>query len=207
MFRDLLILIFLVFLIVFLWFSKGLLFAGGEEGIPFYDLNKTTELVSFAWQDVSGGYPTQLVLNRIPYFNFLKAFFLIGFPGFLVQALHFFLIMIFGSISLYFLLRETVSYELETKNHIFKLVPLVGAIFYLLNPFSMTQIWGRGLYLQFFPFALFSFFLLMFILGLRKRNFIFGLLGLLASFFFAGSFGNTSYIFSFWVIIFIYLIF
>lgn len=207
MFRDLLILILFVFVIVFLWFSKRLLFAGGEEGIPFYDLNKTIQFVSFTWQDVSAGFPVQLNLNRIPYFSFLKSFYLMGIPGFLIQALHFFIIMAFGSISLYFLLRETVAKELATKNNIFKPVSLVGAIFYLLNPFSMTQIWGRGLYLQFFPFALFPFFLLMFILGLRKRNFIFGLLGLLASFLFAGSFGNPSYIFSLWIIIFIYLIF
>ncbi|MEK7616872.1 MAG: alpha-(1-_3)-arabinofuranosyltransferase family protein [Patescibacteria group bacterium] len=208
MFRDLLILIFIILTIVFLWFSKGLIFAGGEEGIPFYDLDKTMQFVSYAWQDISGGLPTQLNLNRIPYFSFLKIFYLIGLPGFLVQALHFFIIMSAGTIAIYFLLRETVGKELSSKeNNLFKLVPLIGAIFYLLNPFSMTQIWGRGLYLQFFPFALFPFVLLMFILGLKNKNLIFGLLGLLASVFFAGSFGNPSYIFSFWIIIFICLIF
>ncbi len=205
--RDIIILLFLCLFLVFLWFHKGLIFAGGEDGIPFYDLNKTTQFVSFAWQDISAGYPTQLNLNRIPYFNFLKIFYSIWMPGYMIQALHFFIIMTFGCISLYLLLRETVAKELETKSNTFKHVPLIGAIFYLLNPFSMAQIWGRGLYLQFFPFALFPFFLLMFILGLSKRNFIFGFLGLLASFFFAGSFGNPSYIFSFWVVIFIYLIF
>lgn len=205
--RDLIILIALCFILVFLWFSKGLIFAGGEEGIPFYDLNKTTQIVAFTWQDASAGYPSQLLLNRIPYFNFLRIFYLLGLPGFLIQALHFLIIMSFGTISLYFLLKETIWREMEAKkpNKLFKIVPLIGAIFYLLNPFSMTQIWGRGLYMQFFPYALFPFFLLMFILGLRNRNFIFGIAGLLASVFFAGAFGNPSYIFSFWIIIFIYL--
>lgn len=206
MFRDVIILFFLIFLIIFLWFSKGLLFAGGEEGIPFYDLNKTVDFVSYSWQDVSGGFPTQLVLNRIPYFGFLKMFYSIDFSGVLVQAIHFFIIMFFGAVSFYFLLYETIGKELKAKNNIFQVLPLIGAIFYLLNPFSMTQIWGRGLYMQFFPFALFPFFLLMLILGLRYRNLIFGLLGLLASFVFAGTFGNPSYIFSFWIIILIYLI-
>lgn len=190
-----------------MWFSKGLIFAGGEEGIPFYDLKKTTELVSYSWQDTSAGYSTQLILNRIPYFTFLRLFYSVGFPGFLIQALHFFIIMSMGSISLYFLLRDTVSYELESKNNIFRLVPLIGAIFYLLNPFSMTQIWGRGIYIQFFPFALLPFMLLMFILGLKSKNFIYGILGLFASVFLAGSYGNPSYIFSQWIILFIYLLF
>lgn len=206
--RDLLILVFLVSVTLYLWFSKGLIFAGGEEGIPFYDLNKTTAFVSFTWQDISAGFPMQLNLNRIPYFSFLNFFYILGIPGFLIQALHFFIIMVFGVISIYFLLREPVLKELEEKNGtLFELVPLIGAIFYLLNPFSMTQVWGRGLYVQFFPFALFPFFLLMFILGLKYKNFIYGILGLLVSFFFAGSFGNPSYIFSMWIILFIYLLF
>lgn len=206
--RDLLILISLILLILFLWFHKGLIFAGGEEGIPFYDLNKTFQIVSYTWQDVSAGYPTQLILNRIPYFNLLRYIYSLGMPGFLVQVLHFFIIMSFGCISMYFLLKETISKELDQyKNNLYEFVPLIGAIFYLLNPFSMTQIWGRGLYLQFFPFALFPLFLLMFILGINNKNIIYGILGLLASVLFAGSFGNPSYIFSLWIIIGIYLFF
>ena len=203
---DVFLIITLVFLLTFLWFSKDLLFAGGEEGIPFYDLDKTVRFVSYSWQDVSGGFPTQLLLNRIPYFSFLKYFYSTGFPVVLVQAIHFFIIMSFGTLSFYFLLHTTIGRELAAKKNVFQLVPLVGAVFYLLNPFSMDQIWGRGLYMQFFPFAFFPFFLLMFILGLKHKNFVFGFLGLLASFVFAGSFGNPTYLFSFWAINFIYLI-
>lgn len=203
--RDIVILTGLNLLIVFLWFSKGLIFAGGEEGIPFYDLSKTLDIVLYSWQDVSAGYPIQLMLNRLPYFYSLKMLADFGFTGFFVQAIHFFIIMAFGSISLYFLLKEILLKELQDKS-LYKYVPLVGSLFYLLNPFSMTQVWGRGLYLQFFPFALLPFFLLMFILGLKSKNFIYGLLGVLASVFFAGSFGNPSYIFSMWVIILIYYV-
>jgi len=206
--RDLLILVLLCLLIVFLWFQKGLIFAGGEEGIPFYNLNQTVQLISYSWQDTSAGYTNQLVINRMPYFSFLSIFTSFGFPNFFVQALHFLIIMITGTISLYFLIRVTIYDELESKeNFYFKLMPLVAAIFYLLNPFSMTQIWGRGLYMQFFPFALFPFFLLMFVLGLSKKNFIYGVAGLISSVFFAGSFGNPSYLFSFWAIISLYLSF
>lgn len=205
-FIELLVLIAIILVVISLWFSKGLIFAGGEEGIPFYDLSKTVDLVSYAWQDISVGYPTQLILNRFPYFYFLKLFSDFGLPGFLVQAFHFFIIMSFGAVSFYFLLKELVLKELRDES-LYKYIPLIGSIFYLLNPFSMTQVWGRGLYLQFFPFALFPFFLLMFILGLRNRNIIYGLIGVLASVFFAGSFGNPSYIFSMWVIVLIYYFF
>lgn len=207
--RDITILTALCLVLVFLWFSKGLIFAGGEEGIPFYDLSKTLDFVSYTWQDISAGYPSQLLLNRIPYFSFLKFFSSIGLPGFQVQALHFAILMIFGTLSIYFLLREVVLNELKLQKlkPIFNLSPLIGAIFYLINPFSMTQVWGRGLYMQYFPFALLPFFLLMFILGLKKRSFLFGLIGIIVSVFLAGSFGNPSYIFSLWVMLGIYLTF
>lgn len=204
--KDLVILLFIFLTLIYLWFSRGLIFAGGEEEIPFYDLNKTTKFFSYTWQDVSAGYPTQLNLNRIPYFSFLESVYLLGIPGFLVQAMHFFIIMSTGTIAMYLLLRETVARELE-KNNLFKLIPLIGAIFYLLNPFSMNQIWGRGIYIQFFPFALFPFILLMFILGLKNKNFVFGVLGLLSTVFFAGAYGNPSYIISMWAILFLYLLY
>lgn len=205
-YKDLLILIILITVVLFLWFSKGLIFAGGEEGIPFYDLNRTVELLKSTWWDVSGGYSNQLIINRLPYFLFLKSLTFFGIPNFSIQAIHFFIIMFFGSISMYFLVRELLKDLIESET-IFKSAPLIGAIFYLLNPFSMTQVWGRGIYLQFFPFALFPFFLLMIILGLQRRNIVYGILGLLASVVFAGTFGNPSYIFSFWVIVLLYFLF
>ena len=208
-FRDLLVLILLIFTIIFLWFNKGLLFAGGEGGIPFYDLDKTTELFSYAWQDTSAGYAQQTAINIVSYFNFLKVFYLLGWPGFLIQALSLLILMLIGTISVYFILREVVYKEFrdEKEINIFSKVPLIGSIFYLLNPFSMTQVWGRGLYVQFLSFALLPFFLLMFILGLKYKNFIFAVLAILESFFLAGAFGNPSYIISLWLIVFLYAIF
>src|SRR3989338_2263220 len=206
--RDLLILVLLCLLIVFLWFQKGLIFAGGEEGIPFYNLNQTVQLISYSWQDTSAGYTNQLVINRMPYFSFLSIFTSFGFPNFFVQALHFLIIMITGTISLYFLIRVTIYDELESKeNFYFKLMPLVAAIFYLLNPFSMTQIWGRGLYMQFFPFALFPLFLILFILGIKKRNFLYGTIALVSSVILSAAFDNISYALSLWFVIFLYAFF
>ena len=58
-----------------IWFRKGLLYAGGEEGIPFYNLSKTSELSSRVWLEGNGGLPTIWFLPRAPYFWFLSFFF------------------------------------------------------------------------------------------------------------------------------------
>jgi len=71
----------------------------------------------------------------------------------------------------------------------------------------MTQIWGRGLYMQFFPFALFPLFLILFILGIKKRNFLYGTIALVSSVILSAAFDNISYALSLWFVIFLYAFF
>jgi hypothetical protein len=126
--------------LVIIWFRKGLIFAGGEGGIPFYNLELSTKLYPYAWRDVGTGYPGLGDLMSVPIFSFFALIAGLGVPGYLIQAGMFFLLLTTGTVSMYFLIKNTVGSELKNKN-----IPLIGAIFYLLNPYSMTQIWGRGL--------------------------------------------------------------
>ncbi len=185
--------------LTFIWFHKGLVFAGGEEGMPFYDLEKTVRYYSSVWHESGTGFPA-VNEQRIPIFSFLRMFYQVGIPGFVLQAFLFFLLMSIGTVSVYFLIKETI-----TADH--KYLPLIGGIFYLLNPFSMTQIWGRGLYMQFFPFALFPLFLILFILGLKRKNFLYGIAALISSVVFSAAFDNISYALSLWLVIFLYGLF
>lgn len=197
----------LCLMLVVIWFHKGYLFAGGEEGIPFHNLGRTLSLY-FAWGGTGGGYLNQEVIPRIGMFALLKFLNDNGFPGVLVQAATFFFLMLTATFSMYLLLRQTVvDSKFLKKNTLYKHVPLIGAIFYLLNPFSMIQIWGRGLYSQFFPFALFPLLLLLIVLGLKKRNIIFGFIFLISSLIFSPAFSNLSYVMSLWFLIIFYFLF
>ena len=118
--------------------------------------------------------------------------------------------MLIGTFSVFFLLQETVvkgALKVTKDTPSYKDISLIGSIFYLLNPFAMTQVWGRGLYMQYYPFALIPLFLLLFILALKTRNLIFVSLALVSSFILAGSYGHLSYVISLWGIIFAYLIY
>lgn len=208
-FRGLTGIFFLNLILVLIWFKNGLLFAGGEEGIPFYDLERTFVLYSYTWRDSEAGFPNLEHLTRIPLFTFLKTLSSLGTSEVLLQGTIFFLLMFIGTVSVYLLLRETLIAELKKKRELglYRKAPLIGAIFYLLNPFSMLQVWGRGLYTQFFPFALFPLFLLLVVLALRRRNLSYAILALLASFFLSGAFGNLSYVLSLWLITSLYFLF
>ncbi|HET7098884.1 MAG TPA: hypothetical protein VFI61_01465 [Patescibacteria group bacterium] len=210
-FKDQLFLICLSSSLVFIWFYKGLIFAGGEEGIPFYNLNNAFYLFAYSWRDFSGGIPMSTDLARIPFFWILKLLSNYSIPSYFLQAATFLTLIIVGVVSVYYLLKITLGNRLKSgsllEQRLYSKVSLIGAIFYLLNPYSMVQVWGRGLYNQFFPFALLPLFLVLFIQGVKKKRFIYGLLAVISSLLLSVSFGQPSYVISIWLTIFIYIVF
>lgn len=200
-FNELFFLIGIPVVLVFIWFRGGLMFAGGEEGMPFYNLDKAYQLFSSPWRDFSGGIAATTDLARVPFFWILKNL-SVFVPSHILQAMTFLLLMVVGVISVYWLLKITIMEKSSNP-----LIPVLGAIFYLLNPYSMIQVWGRGLYNQFFPFALLPLFLVLFVLGIKKKNFIYAFLALISSVILSVSFGQPGYVITFWLTIFLYTLF
>lgn len=207
--RNSLFLLILILFLISIWFGKGLMLAGGEEGIPFYDIEQTSNLYFYSWRDSQGGRLNLEHLTRIPFYTVLRTINGFGLSGVVLQAVTFFVLMTTGVISFYFLLKTTITNDFRFKKQslYIKYVPLIGALLYLLNPFSMTQVWGRGLYTQFFPFALFPLYLLFVVLGLKQKNLIYGVLATISSIVFSAAFGNLSYLMSFWFMISLYFIY
>lgn len=208
-YSGILVILIICLTLIFIWFSKGLLFAGGEGGIPFYNLSKTTKTISYTWIDEEAGYPGVGGITEVPYYSLLKIPSALGVSPNLIQALHFFIVIFIGAISCYFLIKITLEDELKKKTDFWgaKYVSLTGAIFYLLNPFSMTQIFGRSLNIQYLSFALLPLFLLLFIKGLKDKNLFFGFLALIPSVIFAGAYGSYGYVLALWFLVSLYSLF
>lgn len=206
--RPLIILI-ICLTLTLIWFGRGLLFAGGEGGIPFYNLSKTTKSISYTWIDEEAGYPGVGNITEVPYYSLLLIPLKLGLPSNIVQALHFFVVMFTGTLSCYFLLKITLEDELIEETNIWgrEYISLIGAIFYLLNPFSMTQIFGRSLNIQYLSFALLPLFLVLFVKGLKEKNFFYPILALTFSVIFAGSYGSYGYVLALWFLVFLYSLF
>lgn len=192
-------------IIVTTWFRQGLMLAGAEEQLSFYNFTKSLDLFSYPWHSVGTGMPTLLSLSRVPYFIVFEYLYRIGFSSVFLQALTFFIIIITGILSVYYLLKQTLEVVVEERWK--NLVPFLGALFYFLNPFAMTQIWGRALSYQFFVFALVPSFLLFFVLSIKRRNLIYCVLGVLLSIAFSGAYASPSTVVSSWSAVGIYLIF
>lgn len=196
--KALVLLLFLPFLIIFSWFKDGGIHGQGEESLPFYDVSLSSKLYSLVWRNVGAGFYNPIDISRAPLFDILKWFDYLNIPNFIIQAFLDYLLMATGTISVYFLVKKTVSDKLGN------LVPAAAGLFYLLNPFSVSQIWGRGLYMQYFPFALFPLFLLLYLIALQKRKILPILLDIMAAFILAPAFSHVAYAVSLWVLVFLF---
>lgn len=192
-------------LIVFFWFQKGLLLAGGEDGLPFYNISRSFNLFRHVWINTDTGLLNLTNLPLVPLFWVLEYFYKLGISGVILQAAVFFLLISTGVISVYFLLKETLADRLSHSR--LELLSFLGALFYLLNPFSMVQIWGRGLYTQFFSFAIVPAFLYLFIKGLNKCRFFYGITAALITAIFSAAFRHPATVITVWAGAIIYLIF
>jgi len=181
------------------------MFGGGEEGLPFHNLTSHSDQASYVWIESYGGYPKVLLLPRIFYFSVIGFLFRLGVNSFVLQALTFFVLIFTGSLSVFYLIKETLGEKLEKET--LKYTAFLSGIFYLLNPFSMVQIWGRGIYAQFFAFALVPLFLLFFVLGIKRKNLIYLVLGVMTSYIFSPAFVFPTQVLVLWVPVVTYVVF
>jgi len=192
-------------ILILIWFRKGLLFAGGEEGMAFYNLSKNLSLISSPWYDANAGYAISIFLPRVPFYSFLEFFFKLGLKGYILQSLVFYLLMVVGPLSVYYLIKEVVVIKLQKNAQ--KIIPFVSGIFYLFNPYSLTQVWGRGSLAQIFSFALMPLFLLLVVFGLKRRKYFYAILGVFASFLFSPAFVWVTEIVVVWTPVLIYFVY
>jgi len=188
--RDIFLILFVSASLILIWFWRGLLFATGEESLSFYNPTRSFKLFSYLWYEYGTGHESFLMIARSPYFAITSFFFKLGLSAVFLQALTFLIIILLGTLSVYFLMRALVA-----KNT----VPLLAAVFYLLNPFSTSQVWGRALSFQIFAFGLIPFLLLMYVLSLKKRNIIYCLLGVIVSYFLSVTYSNPALVVTSWI--------
>lgn len=190
-------------LLVVIWFRNGLIVGGGDESFIFYNPQISLGVLNNTWQEYQTGFPFLAWISRANFvllISILQNKFFI--PNFFLQAASFYILMVVGVVSVYFLTRFFLNSYKNSHS-----ISLVSAIFYLFNPFSVSQVWGRGLYAQYFSFALLPLLLLLFIFGLEKRRFIFAIFLAFSSVLFAAAFGFVTFIVVLWGILLLYLIY
>lgn len=181
------------------WFSDQKLIASGEDGLFLFNLDKSIETSLSTWLDIGSGFATSNYIPRLPfiYFTYLVSYF--GFEKFLYQALVFFLLIFTGCLYQF----KLTSYLFNKYSHN-GMTALISSFLYLFNPYSLTQLWNRQLYSQYFLFALLPAIMYFYIKGLREKNYKNIFYIAVFSFLFSTTFGLITNVIVLWSIIGVY---
>lgn len=167
--QSVLIIVLATTLLASVWFHNGYIMGGGEAGITFYDLNKQLEVTELAWTKLNLGNSVGIGVGSFPTYWVLAILQNIGIPGFIIQAIFFSSLFIVSGISIYFLIKVLFP---DTK----PTFALLGVFFYWLNPISLVNVWNRSLenYRVFWAFL--PLFLLLYLLGIKRKRYLFALI-------------------------------
>lgn len=150
-----------------IWFWDGRMYASSESALPFENLKRYVDLTSNAWSNYAlGNYPgftsasalTYLALYWLSQFNI---------PGYVIEAIFFYIIFLISGVSIYQLSREFFP---EVKLQYL----LISVAYYWFSPFVLVNVWSRFLYNYMVFTALFPFIIWLFIHGLRVKKYIYG---------------------------------
>lgn len=178
-------------IIIFSWFYEGKLISNGsEEDLSIFHSKKSAQYYSTFWYPVGTGFKTPFHTVRYPAFSVLAIFEQLGMSAFLRQAILLWFLMVVGVFSMYILLRNNFG--------ISALTSLIGSLFYLLNIFSLTQVWKRFLYHGIFAWAYLPLFLFLWIKWIESKRKKWLFLFLFISVFFSYTFSQPAHLITIW---------
>jgi hypothetical protein len=191
-------LLFIAFILVVVWFHKGLILGGGEAGIIFYNFPNELQIVSNAWVDKALGNPAGVVTSWYPYFVIFSTLQKSGIPPVILQASLFYFLLSIGFTGMYLLVKQTVK-----DNNI----AFIASLFYNLNLFALTIVWSRFQYPYMFFYASLPLALYIFRKGLRERMIVYAFLLALLTVSFATAFASVPLLLLFWIVLGGYLLY
>jgi len=192
------------FLLVTIWFRDGLIIGGGDEWNWFY--NPLTHLAYRKYALLDLPVPGAYEIPSIPFIPFVYLLSLLQSlvsASYILQAATFFLLMVTSAISMY-----NLTWTALPSNEKSRLAAIFSALFYILNPYTMSSVWHRGIVgimftMPLLPTVLF----ILFKYKNRKSVISLSLYVSLVLLLFTPAFAHTPEIVPVWLAIFTYLLF
>ncbi len=179
-------------LIIFSWFSTDQIISNNsEENLDILNPSRTALHYSTVWWSVGTGTKIPFLIPREGAFFILSLIEKTGIQIFLIQAIFLGAIMFLGLTLMYMF----VKYCLKHNNF----VAGVSSLFYLLNIYSLTQVWKRFLYFSMIAWAYLPLFLFAWLKWIIEFRLKWLALFLLSSAIFSYIFAQPVYLLTFWV--------
>ena len=184
-------------LIVYLWFRSGLIYGGAEIGIFGYNPERFLQVQQFIWWgDVAPGMLVPQFIVGVPtYFilSLLQPFF----STLILQIIISFILLFSMGYGMYRLSLFILGQDKE------KYAALAG-FFYMLNSYTMVEVWHRFLYTGFFLAAFLPTLAYFWRMWIKKGKFVFLSLFLLCNLVFSYMFANLTSVIVIWIICFLF---
>lgn len=181
-----------IFLIIFCWFFTGKIISNNsEENLNILSPSRTAERYSTFWWPIGTGAKIPFQISREGVFQVLSLIEKVGIPNFLIQAIFIGVIMFIGMVSMYVLTKYGFNFS--------SFVAGLSSLFYLLNIYSLTQVWKRFLYNGMISWAYLPLFLLFWLRWIWDFKIKWLLMFVISSLFFTYTFSNPAYLLTFWI--------
>lgn len=182
--------------IIFSWFRYGMLYGGGDVGLPSYDAKRILDIAKYVWWEASApGTTVPHGLTSVP-LQFAQAILqAAGLSYVAIQAILFWLPLFMMGYGMFLVGLSVFG------NQKIGLAILAG-LFYMFNPYMMIQVWHRFVHTTFFLAATLPFIFLLWRKWVQSGKLVFLLGFLLVNFFGVYLYGT----FAFLVTIFIFLL-
>jgi len=183
------------------WFQGDFLIKAGDSFfslLPKFDLYR----FSFIWDRVFvTGIPNPRGLLKLPYFFICNALDRAGVSLVTSEKLQFYILFTLSGLSMYYLMSSLLSRNEE------KIGAFFSAVFYMMNPFTLTIVWRQYISLV-YAYAIFPLIFLIYIKTLDSKNlFLFILVVLLVITLFSVSLLNPAFFAPIILALFIYFIY
>lgn len=181
-----------IFIIILSWFSTGKVISNNsEENLNVNKTGRYAEYYSTPWYPTGAGAKAPFHIARYPTFLLLSKLENFQIPPFLIQAIFLGILMAVGVLNMYILMKKGL--ELESK------ISAVGSVFYLLNIYSLTQVWKRFLYQGIFAWGYLPLFIFLWIKWIEKGKLVWLGLFLISSLVFSYVFTQPAHLVTFWI--------
>lgn len=186
--------------VIFSWFHRGLMYGGGDVGLPTYNPQRFLEIIlSPWWTETAPGFPRPQIMAAIPVQLFFTLLQQLNFPPFMIQATTFGFLLFMMGFGMYLLAKDILKGQ--------KVMAFLAGLFYMINPYMMVLVWHRFIYTTFFFAAFLPLLLLLWRKWIREKKYTSLLLFILVNLVFSYMFTTVAFVLTLWSLLTIYTIF
>src|SRR3989338_1707898 len=193
--------LFITLVVMFSWFHYGLMYGGGDVGLPTYNPQRVLQLASQPWwTETAPGFPRPQNLAALPAYVFFAFLQQIGLPPFMIQAIVFGILLFLMGFGMYLIAEHILKGENRR-------IALLAGFYYMVNPYMMVLVWHRFTYTTFFFAASLPLLLLLWRKWIREKRFTNLILFILINLAFSYMFTTLAYVITLWFLLGVYSLF